>query len=89
MDQSQSDGNDSDSDDNSIMFNIPEEIMEPVDDPGFDPDQTEGFEANDGSFEPDGFPEDSAYMRLQMNPPVVVEIVAICQKLLFSCKNSC
>jgi hypothetical protein len=61
MNHSQSDlDDDSDGDDKSIMFDIPEEIMEPVDDPGFDSDQMEDFGDNDGSFEPDGLLDDSA-----------------------------
>jgi hypothetical protein len=61
MNHSQSDlDDDSDGDDKSIMFDIPEEIMEPVDDPGFDSDQMEDFGDIDGSFEPDGLLDDSA-----------------------------
>jgi hypothetical protein len=61
MDQSQSDpDDDSDGDDNPIMCDITEEIMDPVDDPGSDSNQTEDFWEYDESFEPDGFPEGSA-----------------------------
>jgi hypothetical protein len=69
MDQSQSDpDDDSDGDDNPIMFDIPEEIMDPVDDPGSESDQMKCFEDNDESFEPDGFPDDSALNEASNEP---------------------
>ena len=85
MDQSQSDVEvQSDCGDKYVMFDIPEEIVEPEVHPGLNPDQMEDFGGSNESLEPDGHHDDSALYEASYEPPV-----AICQKSLFSFKNSC